>query len=205
MTMTHEGHNGSNGRTSSSGQAERQAKPPLELQPPSTLRELIEYVAEDYRAHERDASRPGFRAVAVHRFGNYRMHWTRPWRSGMTLVYFALYRHVRNHYGIELPFSAKLGRRVVFEHQGAIVIHGGSVIGDDCIIRQGVTLGNRTLNAPFDAPVLGNKVNVGAGAKLLGPVRVGDGANIGANSVVLRDVPPGRTAIGIPARVLDDT
>jgi serine O-acetyltransferase len=141
----------------------------------------------------------------VHRFGNYRMHWTRPWRSGMTLVYFALYRHVRNHYGIELPFSAKLGRRVVFEHQGAIVIHGGSVIGDDCIIRQGVTLGNRTLNAPFDAPVLGNKVNVGAGAKLLGPVRVGDGANIGANSVVLRDVPPGRTAIGIPARVLDDT
>jgi serine O-acetyltransferase len=133
------------------------------------------------------------------------MHWKRPWRSGMTLVYFALYRHVRNHYGIELPFSAKLGRRVVIEHQGAIVIHGSSVIGDDCIIRQGVTLGNRTLSAPFDAPVLGKKVNVGAGAKLLGLVRVGDGANIGANSVVLRDVPAGRTAIGVPARVLDET
>jgi serine O-acetyltransferase len=204
--MTHEGHNGSNGRTSGlTGEGRAQAKPPLELQPPSTLRELLAYVAEDYRAHDRDTTRPGFRAVAVHRFGNYRMHWKRPWRSGMTLVYFALYRHVRNHYGIELPFSAKLGRRVVIEHQGAIVIHGSSVIGDDCIIRQGVTLGNRTLSAPFDAPVLGKKVNVGAGAKLLGLVRVGDGANIGANSVVLRDVPAGRTAIGVPARVLDET
>lgn len=179
--------------------------PPVELQSPATLRELIEYVREDYAAHEHDATRPGFRAVAVHRFGNYRMHLKMPWRAGFSVVYRMLFRYVRNHYGVELPYSAKLGRRVVFEHQGCIVVHGCTVIGDDCIIRQGVTLGNRHLTAPFDAPVLGNNVNVGAGAKVLGKVHIGAGANIGANSVVLKDVPAGRTAIGIPARLLDES
>jgi serine O-acetyltransferase len=91
---------------------------------------------------------------------------------------------------------------VVIEHQGAIVIHGDTVIGDGCIIRQGVTLGNRRLNEPFDAPVLGQRVNVGAGAKILGKVAIGDDASIGANSVVLTDVPSGRIAIGIPAKLL---
>jgi serine O-acetyltransferase len=169
------------------------------------LRELVEYVVEDYQAHDHDLSRPGFRALLVHRFGNYRMHVRKPWRAGLTLVYRALFQYVRNHYGVEVPFSAKVGRRVVFEHQGGIVIHGCSVIGDECIIRQGVTLGNRHMEAPFDAPVLGRGVNVGAGAKLLGGIHVGDDASIGANSVVLKDVPAGGTAVGIPARVLDET
>jgi serine O-acetyltransferase len=171
-----------------------------ELQGPGSLRELAQYWVEDFRAHERDLTRPGFRAVAVHRFGNYRMHWPRYARAGMSVFYRMLYRYIRDHYGIELPYSAKLGRRVVFEHQGGIVIHGDSVIGDDCIIRQGVTLGNRHLDAPFAAPVLGKRVNVGAGAKILGPVHIGDNANIGANAVVLNDVPAGGTALGVPAR-----
>jgi serine acetyltransferase len=178
--------------------------PPPELQAPGTLRELAAYVAEDFVAHDRDASRPGFRALLVYRFGNYRMHVPRPWRAGLTVVYRAMFNYVRNQYGVEVPFSAKIGRRVVIEHQGGIVIHGCSVIGDDCIIRQGVTLGNRHMNAPFDAPVLGQRVNVGAGAKLLGGIQVGDGASIGANSVVLRDVPSGGTAVGIPARLVPD-
>ncbi|MET0386497.1 MAG: serine O-acetyltransferase [Polyangiales bacterium] len=178
------------------------APPPLELQAPATLRELFTFWAEDYAAHERDTSRPGFRALAIHRFGNYRMHIKRPWRIGLTFVYRRLFHYVRNHYGVEVPFSAKIGRRVVIEHQGGIVIHGSSVIGDECIIRQGVTLGNRHLDAPFDAPVLGKRVNVGAGAKILGPVRIGDDANVGANSVVVRDVPAGTTVVGIPAKPL---
>ena len=73
------------------------------------------------------------------------------------------------------------------------------VIGDDCVLRQGVTLGNRYLDRPGDAPVLGRRVNVGAGAKLLGPVQIGDDAVIGANAVVLHDVPAGATVVGIPA------
>lgn len=178
------------------------APPPVELQAPSSVRELLQFWAEDFQAHSRDHSRPGFRAMLVYRFGNYRMHISRPWRAPLTLVYRALYQYVRNHYGVEVPFSAKIGRRVVFEHQGGIVIHGCTVIGDDCIIRQGVTLGNRHMNEPFTAPVLGHRVNVGAGAKVLGGITIGDDANIGANSVVLHDVPAGGTAVGIPARLL---
>jgi hypothetical protein len=178
------------------------AAPAQELQPPATLRELVQYWKEDYEVHQRDRTRPGFRALVVHRFGNYRMHLSKPWRAALSPIYRRLYRYCRNHYGVELPFSAKVGRRVMIEHQGGIVIHGCSVIGDDCIIRQGVTLGNRHMNAPFDAPVLGQRVNVGAGAKLLGRIHVGHDAGIGANSVVLCDVPAGGTAVGIPARVL---
>ena len=114
-----------------------------------------------------------------------------------------LYRHIRNHYGIELPYTVQLGRRVVIEHQGAIVVHGNCRIGDDCIIRQGVTLGNRRLDEPDAAPILGDGVNIGAGAKILGLVTIGDGAQIGANAVVLRDVPAGALAVGVPANIVE--
>jgi serine O-acetyltransferase len=171
-------------------------------QGPGTWRELWDWVVEDWQVHERDWTRPGFRAVAVHRLGNFRMRIPFALRMPLSAVYWSCFRFVRNHYGIELPYSVKLGRRVVIEHQGAIVVHGDSVIGDGCILRQGVTLGNRRLNEPFDAPVLGKQVNVGAGAKILGKVIIGDAAAIGANSVVLCDVPAGRIAIGIPAKVV---
>ena len=183
-------------------QAVADVPPAPPLQGPSTLRELVQYWAEDYETHRRDASRPGFRAIAVHRFGNYRMHVRKPWRGFLTLIYQPLYKHCRNNYGVELPYSAQIGRRVLIEHQGGIVIHGCSVIGDECIIRQGVTLGNRYMNAPFAAPVLGKRVNVGAGAKILGSVQVDHDASIGANAVVLHDVPAGSLAVGVPARVL---
>ncbi|MEL7089287.1 MAG: serine acetyltransferase, partial [Planctomycetota bacterium] len=97
---------------------------------------------EDHTAHRRDWTRPGFRAVAVHRFGVWRMGIKNKWvRAPFSVLYRVLHRRVRNVYGIELPYSATLGRRVVVEHQGGIVIHGASVIGDDCVIRQNVTLG----------------------------------------------------------------
>jgi serine O-acetyltransferase len=178
--------------------------PAMRVEPhgPATLPELWQWWVEDWHAHERDSSRPGFRALAVHRFGNYRMRWPRGLRVGFSVVYRVMFRYVRNQYGIELPYSAQIGRRVVIEHQGGIVIHGNAVIGDECILRQGVTLGNRHLSAPFDAPVLGRRVNVGAGAKILGSVQIGENACIGANAVVLCDVPPGATAVGIPAKLL---
>lgn len=164
---------------------------------------LLQAVHEDWIAHGRDWTLPGFRAVAVYRFGVWRMGIrAKILRWPFSVVYRALFRRVRNHYGIELPFSAQLGRRVIIEHQSGIVIHGDAEIGDDCIIRQGVTLGNRSLDQPRLAPKLGCRVNVGAGAKLLGGVHIGDGAQIGANAVVLCDVPAGKTAVGIPARIL---
>ena len=169
----------------------------------NSIRELLDLVHEDWVAHGRDWTKPGFRALAVHRFGNWRMT-VEPKlaRAPFSILYRALFRHARNVYGIELPYTASIGRRVVIEHQGDIVIHGRAVLGDECIIRQGVTLGNRRLDGPADAPILGSNVNVGAGAKILGAVRIGNGATIGANSVVCDDVPEQSTVVGIPARPL---
>lgn len=156
---------------------------------------------EDLRAHRGDWTLPGFRAVAVCRFGQWRMGIRfKPLRAPFSVVYRWMYRRCRNVYGIELPYTVQLGRRVVIEHQGTIVIHGNAVIGDDCVLRQGVTLGNRYLERPFEAPTLGQRVNLGAGAKLLGNITIGDDAVIGANSVVLEDVAAGTTVVGIPAR-----
>lgn len=159
---------------------------------------------EDWIAHGRDWTKPGFRAVAIQRFGVWRMT-LKPiiLRAPFSIIYRALFRKVRNTYGIELPYTVQLGRRVVIEHQSGIVIHGECSIGDDCIIRQGVTMGNRYLDRPFDAPKLGKRVNVGAGAKIFGNVTIGDDANIGANAVVLSDIPPGKTAVGIPAKIIN--
>ncbi|MBW4495495.1 MAG: serine acetyltransferase [Oscillatoria princeps RMCB-10] len=169
---------------------------------PLTLRQLWEQIKEDWVSHGRDWTKPGFRAVAIQRFGVWRMGIEpKLLRSPFSILYRTLYRKVRNVYGIDLPYTVQLGRRVIVEHQGAIVIHGNCCIGDDSIIRQGVTLGNRYLHRPFDAPKLGARVNVGAGAKILGNVTIGDDANIGANAVVLSDVPPGHTAVGIPAKI----
>lgn len=161
---------------------------------------LWQRIAADWRAHGRDWTKPGFRAVAVHRFGVWRMG-VQPklLRAPFSLLYRAMYRHCRNRYGIELPFSASIGRDVVIEHQGAIVVHGACVIGDRCIIRQGCTLGLRRLDDLTAAPVLEEGVELGAGSVVLGRVRLGRGARVGANAVVLDDVAPGTTVWGIPA------
>lgn len=164
---------------------------------------LWQQIVEDWIAHGQDWTKPGFRAVAVYRFGVWRMGiQPKLLRAPLSVLYRMLFRKVRNTYGIELPYTVKLGRRVIIEHQSAIVIHGHCEIGDDCIIRQGVTLGNRYLEKPLEAPKLGRRVNVGAGAKIFGAVTIGDGASIGANAVVLQDVPTGATAVGIPAKVI---
>lgn len=165
---------------------------------------LLQQIKEDWIVHGKDWSKPGFRAVAVQRFGVWRMKIEpKLLRAPFSILYRALYRKVRNTYGIELPYTVKLGRRVVFEHQSGIVIHGNCSIGDESIIRQGVTLGNRYLEKPFEAPQIGKRVNIGAGAKIFGNVKIGDNANIGANAVVLCDVMPKATAVGIPAKIIN--
>ena len=170
---------------------------------PAAIPSLWELVREDYVAHGRDWTKPGFRAMAAYRFGVWRMG-VRPkvFRAPLSLLYRWMFRRVRNRYGIELPYSATVGRRVVIEHQSCIVIHGNAVIGDECIIRQGVTIGNRCMERPLEAPVLGRGVNVGAGAKILGKVEIGSYAAIGANAVVLTNVPAHAAAVGIPARII---
>jgi len=160
-------------------------------------------VAEDYRAHGRDLTSLGLRAIVVHRFGNWRMGIrSKVLRAPASIVYRFLFRWVRNHYGIELEYSTALGRRVIIDHQSGIVISGHARIGDECRLRQNVTIGIRTLDDGDGAPTLGTGVDVGAGAVLLGRITIGDRAQIGANAVVLCDVPAGALAVGVPARII---
>ena len=168
----------------------------------TTRRQLRERIRQSWECHGRRASRPGFKAVALHAFGQWRMS-VRPRfvRLGLSALYRVLYRRCCSVYGIELPYTVRLGERVIFEHQKGIVIHGNCEIGDDCIIRHGVTLGNRYLERSYEAPRLGNRVNVGAGAVILGNVRLGDDVQVGANAVVLDDVPAGSTVTGPKAIV----
>jgi len=102
--------------------------------------------------------------------------------------------------GIELPCEVKLGRRFRIEHFGGIVISGDAVFGDDCIVRNGVTVGLRH-TGERGAPVIGDRADIGAGAKILGSIRIGDDVAVGANAVVIADVPSNSIAVGVPAKV----
>ena len=104
--------------------------------------------------------------------------------------------------GIEIHPGATIGRRLVIDHGTGIVVGETAVIGDDCLIYQGVTLGGTGKDVGKRHPTLGNDVMVGSGAKILGPFRVGDNARIAANSVVLREVPDNATVVGVPGRVV---
>ena len=104
--------------------------------------------------------------------------------------------------GIEIHPGATIGRRLVIDHGTGIVIGETAEIGDDCLLYQGVTLGGTGKDKGKRHPTLGNNVMVGSGAKVLGPFKVGDNARIAANSVVLREVPPNATVVGVPGRVV---
>lgn len=121
-------------------------------------------------------------------------------RAGVPWLPHLLYAINRIAFACAVPPSAQLGRGVVLGYQGlGVVVHGQVVIGDRVIVSSGVTIGgNGTCRG---VPVVGNDVLIGTGAKLLGPIRVGHGARIGANAVVLKDVPDGATAVGVPATI----
>lgn len=163
---------------------------------------LFENIREDWRTYDRQLSRQGLWAMAVYRFGRWRytIHW-RWLRLPFSFLYKALKVVSEVLTGIELPCEATLGRRCRIDHFGGIVISGDAVFGDDCVIRNGVTVGLKH-EGQRGAPILGNRVDIGAGAKLLGSIRIGDDVQIGANAVVLTDVPSNSIAVGVPARVL---
>jgi len=162
---------------------------------------LWELIREDFGAHGRVPT-PGFRAIAVHRFGNWckGVH-PRVLRSPLDLLYRWMQRRVVRRHGIQLEYAAEIGRRVVIDHQNGILVQSLSRIGDGCRLRHNVTIGRRR-SGDATCPVLGSNVDVGVGAVILGEVHVGDDAVIGANAVVVEDVPSGALAVGIPARIV---
>ena len=169
----------------------------------SSTRDLLDDIREDWIYNGEDWTRPGFRALAMYRFGVWRMRVSSGLlRVPLSVVYRFLHRWVRNHYGIELHSTAKIGHRVVLARQRAIVIHELAEIGNECVIGQGVTIGADGESLPDGAPKLGHGVTLGAGAVVVGNVRIGAGAKIGPNAVVMTDVPAGALAVAPPARVI---
>jgi serine O-acetyltransferase len=140
---------------------------------------------------------PGLHALLLHRCA----HWL--WRMRMKWLARFISNIGRWLTGIEIHPGAVIGRRFFIDHGMGVVIGGTAEIGDDCTLYQGVTLGGTSWSGGKRHPTLGKGVVVGAGAKILGPINIGDGARIGSNAVVVKDVPPGTTAIGIPARILE--
>lgn len=137
---------------------------------------------------------PGVHALWFHRVA--RPLWNRNWHLAARLV-----SHVaRSLTGIEIHPGARIGSRVFIDHGAGVVIGETAEVGDECVLYQGVTLGGVSLAKEKRHPTLEDHVVVGAGAKVLGPIRLGHGCRVGANSVVIRDVKPGSTVVGIPAR-----
>jgi serine O-acetyltransferase len=163
---------------------------------------MLASLREDWLLYERDPFRQGLWVMIVYRFGRWRYGLRSPLaRVPMSLLYKLARTAMHVLTGIDLPCEAQVGRRLRIDHFGGIIVSGDAVIGDDVILRNGVTIGLKRTNER-GAPVIGNRVDIGAGAKILGAIRIGDDAVIGANAVVVHDVPAGATAVGIPARTL---
>jgi len=139
---------------------------------------------------------PGIHAVVIHRFSRWM------WRNGLKWLARVISGFGRWLTGIEIHPGARIGRRLFIDHGMGVVIGETAEIGDDCTLYHGVTLGGTSWNKGKRHPTLGNEVVVGAGAKVLGPIQVGNRARIGSNAVVVKDVPDGATVVGIPGRIV---
>ncbi len=165
------------------------------------------HLLEDIRAYQRNdpAARSALEVAllysGLHATLLYRIaHWL--YRHRLRFLARFLSQLTRFLTGVEIHPAAKIGRRLVIDHGAGIVIGATAEIGDDCLLYQGVTLGGTGKDVGKRHPTLGNNIMVGCGAKLLGPFKVGDNARIAANSVVLREVPPGATVVGVPGRIV---
>ena len=141
---------------------------------------------------------PGVHALLMHRLS----HWL--WQTRLYWLARFMSHIGRGLTGIEIHPGATIGHRVFIDHGMGVVIGETAIIGDDCTLYHGVTLGGTSWNKGKRHPTLEAGVVIGAGAKVLGPITIGAGAKIGSNAVVVKDVPPNATAVGIPARILEE-
>lgn len=139
---------------------------------------------------------PGYKAIRRHR----RAHWF--FTHNMKFIARFISQRTVRKTGIEIHPGAQIGRRLVIDHGTGIVIGETTIIGDDCLIYQGVTLGGTGKDTGKRHPTIGNNVMISTGAKVLGPFKVGDNSRIAAGAVVLSEVPENSTVVGVPARVV---
>lgn len=163
---------------------------------------LWSLIAEDYRTNGGSVFHQGFLMLLVHRFGNARMsvQW-KLLRAPLTILYRILNKFTQLFFGMKLDYTVKVGRRVRLEHFGGMIL-GAREIGNDVVLRQNTTLGIRSTDDLNAKPILGDFVDVGAGAVIVGNVTIGEHSVVGANSVVFTNVPPGSMVMGVPARII---
>ncbi len=160
---------------------------------------MFQDIREDLRSYDGNWGAQGFWVMVVYRFGRWRYN-VRPaiLRKLLSLIYRVLFKFIQIITGIELPCEVAIGRNFVIDHFGGIIISGYTQFGNNCRIRNGVVIGLRRIEEKV-APIIGDNVDIGAGAKILGPIRVGNNVLIGANAVVICDVPDNSVAVGVPA------
>lgn len=162
---------------------------------------MFEHIRADLTAYKGNWGAQGFWVMLVYRFGRWRYQ-VKPalLRKVFSILYKILFKLIQIITGIELPAEVNIGKNFIIDHFGGIVISGYASFGDDCRIRNGVVVGLKNINQPI-APIIGNRVDIGAGAKLLGAIKIGDDVIIGANAVVICDVPNNSIAVGVPATI----
>jgi serine O-acetyltransferase len=160
---------------------------------------MFNNIKEDFKTYRGNIGAQGFWVMLVYRFGRWR-YGVRPavLRKLFSLIYKILHKIIQIIAGIDLPCEAEVGTGFIIDHFGGIVVSGYAKFGDHCRIRNGVVVGLKNVEEP-GAPVIGDYVDIGAGAKVLGKIRIGNNVLIGANAVVLSDVPDNSIAVGVPA------
>ncbi len=160
---------------------------------------MFSNIRSDLRAYNGDWGAQGFWVMVVYRFGRWRYSIKfRPLRMFFSFLYKVLYKFVQILTGIELPCEVLLGKNFVIDHFGGVIVSGYARFGDNCRIRNGVVVGLKNVDSPC-APVICDNVDIGSGAKVLGDIKIGSNVVIGANAVVLQDVPDNALAVGVPA------
>ncbi len=160
---------------------------------------MFDNIKADLKSYQGDFGAQGFWVMVVYRFGRWR-YGVRPalLRKIFSFIYKILYKMMQILTGIELPCEADIGKNFIIDHFGGIVVSGYAKLGDNCRIRNGVVIGLKNIEE-IGAPVIGNNVDIGAGAKVLGKITIGNNVLIGANAVVISDVPDNSIAVGVPA------
>lgn len=166
----------------------------------------MKYIMSDYKRYKHPIISQGFWASAIHRYGTF----SREIKIGLIrapakIIHFFLIKISETFLGTYIGPNAKIGKGFLIEHTGCIVINSEAKIGNYARIRHGVTIGNKIAEKPRDVPTIGDYIDIGAGAKILGAINIGNNVSVGANAVVLCDVPDNSIAVGVPARVIPKT
>ncbi len=162
---------------------------------------MFDNIRRDLQTYDGDWAAQGFWVMLVYRMGRWR-YTIKPiiLRKIFSIIYKVVYKLIQIITGIELPCEVEIGDDFIIDHFGGIVISGYAKFGHRCRIRNGVVVGLKDVNNPV-APVIGDDVDIGAGAKVLGNIKIGNRVSIGANAVVLCDVPDDCIAVGVPALI----